>query len=110
MRAANTAEEEKSKVKRIVHMIKKIHDEIVKQAENHLLLATKARSYLKSQIATAKEEIKIAFVNKGLDLPPVGSSLPPLSHDISIHYSFDFAQQVNSFVFCLFVCLSCVTQ
>ena len=27
MRAANTAEEEKSKVKRIVHMIKKIHDD-----------------------------------------------------------------------------------
>lgn len=62
----------------------------MKRAEDHLLLATKARSYLKSQVAKAKEEIKTNFLDKGEDVP-FGSS----ERDIEIHYSFDFAQQVS---------------
>ncbi len=67
----------------------------MKRAEGHLFLATKARSYLKSQVAKSKEEVKLIFIDQGLAVPPIHSSLPALSHDFSIHYSFDFAQQVS---------------
>jgi hypothetical protein len=42
---------------------------IVKHAEDHLLLATKARSYLKGQVAKAKEDLKAHFVDRGLGIP-----------------------------------------
>ncbi len=67
----------------------------MKRAEEHLLKATKARSYLKSQVAKAKEDIKTTFLDKGLLIPSIHSSLPALSSDVHIHYSFDFAQQVG---------------
>ena len=67
----------------------------MKHAEDHLLLATKARSYLKSQVAKAVEEVKSEFTDQGLDIPSIHSCLPSKSHSISIHYSFDFAQQVS---------------
>ena len=56
--------------------------------------ATKARSYLKSQVDEAKEDVKTNFLDKGLAVPSVDSSLPPSSQDITIPYSLDFAQQV----------------
>ncbi len=68
---------------------------MVKRAEDHLLLATKARSYLKSQVAKAKEDIKTFFLDKGLAIPPIHSSLPASNCAVEIHYSFDFAQQVG---------------
>ena len=67
----------------------------MKQAEDHLQLATKAKSYLKSQVAKAAKEVELEFTDKGLTVPPIYSSLPAISHSISIHYSFDFAQQVS---------------
>ena len=96
MRAANTPTEEKSEVNlyQCLTYILKIH-KIVKRAEEHLLSATKARSYLKSQVQTAKEEIKKNFLDKGAPIPPLYSSLPAASHVMDIHYSFDFAQQVS---------------
>lgn len=69
--------------------------QIVKRAEAHLLSATKARSYLKSQVAKAQQEIKTSFLDKGLVIPPLHSRLPASSFAIDIHYSFDFAQQVG---------------
>ncbi len=43
---------------------------------------------------SAKDTIKNFFVDRGLDLPAVGSCLAPMSNDITMHYSFDMAQQV----------------
>lgn len=57
--------------------------------------ATKARSYLKAQIAKAKQDLKEMFLDKGVMIPPIHSSLPACSSAIDVHYSFDFAQQVN---------------
>ena len=67
----------------------------MKKAEGNLLLATKALSYLKSHVAIAKKEIGNNFVKKGLPLPAIHSLLPALGNNISMHYSFDFAQQVR---------------
>ena len=80
LRSANRPEEEKT--------------EVVKQAEVHLLAATKAQSYLKAQVARAKENLKTNFLAKGLPIPPIHSCLPACSNAIAVHYSFDFAQQV----------------
>lgn len=66
----------------------------MKKAEAHLLLATKARSYLKEQVASAKRDLKSHFIDKGLELPTVGARLAPACNNISMHFSFDFAQQV----------------
>lgn len=67
----------------------------MKRAEDHLLSATKARSYLKSQVSKAKEELKKSFADKGLAIPGIHSCLPAMSHVMEVHYSFDFAQQVG---------------
>ena len=66
----------------------------MKCAEAHLLLATKARSYLKSQVKEAKEAIKDFFIDNGLPVPSIRACLPPASSDITMHFSFDMAQQV----------------
>ena len=75
------------------------HNKIVKRAEEHLLLATKARSYLKTQIKASKDVVKSHFTDKGLVVPPVGSCLAPRSHSITMHFSFDMAQQVCTIIY-----------
>ena len=37
------------------------------------------------------------FSNGAFNPPPPGSSVTPLSHDITVHYSFDMAQQVSHY-------------
>lgn len=100
-KAANTPEEEKSEVstpllyrqdrKQITHFIHKV----VKRYEGHLLLATKARSYLKAQVEAAKEALKKHFSDRNVPVPALGDCLPSACNDITIHYSFDMAQQVR---------------
>ncbi len=70
------------------------YNKIMKRAEGHLLLATKARSYLKAQVKSAKDTIKSHFTDKGLAVPSVGACLIPASNSITMHFSFDMAQQV----------------
>ena len=81
------------------------HNKIVKRAEVHLQLATKARSYLKSQVKSGKETIKDHFTDKGLAVPPVGACLAPVSNTITMHFSFDMAQQVCIYTPTLNTCL-----
>ncbi len=66
----------------------------MKRAEVHLLLATKARSYLKAQVKSAKDTIKSHFTDNDLAVPSVGACLMPASNNITVHFSFDMAQQV----------------
>lgn len=58
------------------------------------MAATKARSYLKDQVAMAKGELKAKYLDQGLPIPPIHSVTAACSNDMSGHYSFDFAQQV----------------
>lgn len=98
MRAANTPEEEKSEVITYNHIKSyqlTIHFQVVKRTEAHLLLATKARSYLKDQVKAAKDAVKSHFTDRGLAIPPIGASLGPKCNDITMHFSFDFAQQAS---------------
>ena len=68
---------------------------ILKDAEAHLLLATQERSYYKSLIDTAKAVLQQIFtVNGELKLPCLHARLSP-GTQITMHYSFDMAQQVS---------------
>ena len=68
---------------------------MLKDAEEHLQLATQERSYYRSAIEISKEVLRQMFtINGCLLVPPVGSCLPPLSWDVEMHFSLDMAQQV----------------
>ena len=81
-RSSNKPEEEKSKT--------------LKVAEKHLLAVTKERSHFRCVVKSSKETVLKHFTsNNTFDPPAPNSCLPPLSNDITVHYSFDFAQQVH---------------
>ena len=70
--------------------------QVLKNAEEHLLLATQERLYYQNAIEPSKEVLKATFtVDEHLQVPPIGSCLPPLSQDIEMHFSLDMAQQVG---------------
>ena len=72
-----------------------IESQVLKDAEEHLRLATQ-ESY-RSAIEASKEVLRHTFtVDGSLQVPPVGSCLPPLSQDIEMHFSLDMAQQVQA--------------
>ena len=74
-----------------------IESQVLKDAEEHLRLATQERSYYGSAIEASKEVLRNTFaVDGSLQVPPVGSCLPPLSHEIEMHFSLDMAQQVQA--------------
>ena len=73
-----------------------VDSQVLKDAEEHLRLATQERSYYRSAIETSKEVLKATFTIDGhLQVSPIGSCLPPLSQDIEMHFSLDMAQQVG---------------
>ena len=102
MRAAKTPESAKSQVTKLqyYHMggiIIRIESQVLKDAQKHLCLATQERSYYRSAIEASKEVLRHTFTIDGsLQIPPVGSCLPPLSQDIEMHFSLDTAQQVQA--------------
>ena len=59
--------------------------------EQHLTRATEARSHMKGQVVATKEALREKFPDQ---VAPVHSSPSACSRDMTVHYSFDFAQQV----------------
>ena len=101
MRAANTPDSAKSQVAKLQYymggIIICIESQVLKDAGEHLRLATQERSYYRSAIEASKEVLRTTFtVDGSLRVPPVGSCLPPLSHEIEMHFSLDMAQQVQA--------------
>ena len=77
MRIANTPESAKSQVYRLVYTIGWCDSQVLKDAEEHLQLATQERSYYRSAIAISKEALRQMFtINGCLLVPPV--PLPPV--------------------------------
>ena len=72
------------------------HQQVLKDAEAHLHLATQERSYYRSVIDTCKEVLKETFtVNGQLQVPSIDACLLPVTIDIIMHFSIDMAQQVR---------------
>jgi hypothetical protein len=99
MRAANTPSEYKSEVKHYITYCAMHYPvlilKVVKRAEDHLLQATKARSYLKSQVEEAKKELKRFFCGQGAGHTQHQCLASALTSNMAVHFSFDFAQQVG---------------
>lgn len=68
----------------------------IKAAEEHLLVVTKERSNYRTICQTTKDEIHahFALANGNFAPPPPNSALTSNSNRITVHYSFDMAQQV----------------
>ena len=103
MRSANIPEEEKSEVKlffstQSIILFFFFHCKVLKQAELHLDLAMKARSYLKAQVTAAKLTILKLYTEKDLPLPTVGACLLPASNNITMHFSFNRFVNSDSYV------------
>ena len=82
LRSANKTKEEKSQT--------------LKMAEKHLVAVSKERSYFRCIVNTSKETVNQHFtVNNVFTPPSPHCRLPPLSNNITVHYLFDFAQQVH---------------
>ena len=114
VRSTNKSEEEKSTVSfkfQDIYMYMYMHKIInninhyryvltifqaLKLAEQHLLAVSKERSYFRTVVKTSKDEVKEHFTISGCFTPPSPHCcLPPSSLDVTVHYSFDFAQQVH---------------
>ena len=66
---------------------------MLKDAEAHLHLATQELSYYRSVIDASKEVLKETFtIADQLQVPPISAYLSP-GTNITIHFSFDMAQQ-----------------
>ena len=65
--------------------------------EAHLTSATKARSYMKGQTEASKKDLERVYTlpDGSYHVPPIGTSPLPCTKDITVHFSFDFAQQVG---------------
>ena len=73
-----------------------IPSQVLKEAEEHLLRVQKERSYYWSLVNDSKKDVHDYFQHQGSFQPPrPNSTLPPCSSAITVHYSFDFAQQVH---------------
>ena len=73
-----------------------VNSQVLREAEEHLQLATQERSFYQSAIDKSKVVLKDTFtVNGVLQVPPVSCCLPPASHDIEMNFSLDMAQQVR---------------
>ena len=65
-------------------------------AEKHLNEVTKERSFFRTAVHESKVAVKSTFTVNGVFSPPPPQSVTrPLSHSITVHYSFDFAQQIH---------------
>ena len=105
MRSANTPETEKTQVISKTYniytvddtLVYAVNEQVLKDAEAHLQLSTEERSYYRTIIDTIKEVLKNTFTDDGqLIVPPVNACVPPRSQDITVHFSFNMAQQEAS--------------
>ena len=96
IKSGNRSEAEKTQVMLCVQFVIMITmtTQVIREAEEHLLKATKERSKYIERRKMVREKAKEFFTN-GLPLPG-GTSTPPLTGPAVALYSFDFAQQVCS--------------
>ena len=65
-------------------------------AEEHITAVTKERSYYRSICEESKKNIHQLYTSAAgsFEPPPPHSIIVLLSHDTTVHYSFDMVQQV----------------
>ena len=70
--------------------------QVIQAAQDHITLVSGERTYYKTVCKQSAMVLKLVFTDASghFIVPPPGSCIPGLQHDITVHYSFDFAQQV----------------
>jgi len=75
--------------------------QIIDEAKAHLQTVTTERSLYRSVCKSSRETLKSVFSEADLFQPPSPSSYQqPMSHEMTVHYSFDMAQQVQNHAVC----------
>ena len=71
-------------------------NDTINAAENHLFLVHLERSFYKTQYDSCRADVQSLFSVDGIYSPPEPNcNIPPNSNKVSVHYSFDYAQQVH---------------
>ena len=95
----NKSEEEKIMVSYDTIMLTNgaIPLQALEKATKHVSRAKTEREHYKAQCDSSTTSIKTAFtsVDGTLNLPAIGIVVPPASVDITMHISFDYAQQLH---------------
>ena len=75
--------------------------QVIQAAQDHITLVSGERAYYKTVCKQSAMALKSVFTDASghFIVPPPGSCIPGLQHDITVHYSFDFAQQVMKLSF-----------
>ena len=73
--------------------------QVIAQAQEHISLAQKEHDYYKKQCEKSKLELVRNFTQPDgfVCVPCPTHDAPPISRDMTLHISFDFAQQVIHF-------------
>ena len=98
-RSSNKTEAEKSRVrvnKIFIDNLVTITYQTLKMAEQHLTAVMKERSYFRAAVDFSKKEVRKFFNLRDISPPAPHSCIAPHSNDLTVHYSFDFAQQVHN--------------
>ena len=68
----------------------------LRRAEEHLTLVTQERSMYKNEVERSRKDVHVHFGQEGVFVPPTPNGvIAPATNPITVHYSFDFAQQVH---------------
>lgn len=69
----------------------------IQAAQDHITLVWAEWSYYKTVCSDSAAVLKSRFTDaaSSFAIPRAGSCIPGLQHDGTVHYSFDFAQQVH---------------
>ena len=70
---------------------------VLHEAQEHLRAVQIERSYYKTVCDHCKHNVQTYFTSSDSSFqpPPLNASVEPNSRDLSVHYSFDYAQQVH---------------
>ena len=91
-----TCQQNSSAILRASNFPDRVKSDVLKKAEEHLLLVQKERSFYKTKCHECEVETRAHYkVNEEFQPPPLASQIPANSGNFKSHYSFDYAQQVH---------------
>ena len=73
-----------------------MHLQTLRTVRIHLDAVTQERKLYREVCKSSRDTLKATYSTDGvLQPPPPRSAIPPCSEQMTMHYSFDMAQQVN---------------
>ena len=81
----------------IKYILTVLRKQALDTAKQHMKTVEIERNAYREACKLSREKLKTIFTNPDgvLEPPPPSSYIPPRSHKMEVHYSFDMAQQVK---------------